>query len=424
MERNIQTTSDPRAPRTLKGKLVKVGPGLAMAAAGIGVTDLITSIVVGETYGMTFLWAVIVGSIIKYFLNEGIGRWHLVTGKTILDGWHSLGQWATGYFTVYVVVWGFVVGATAAMTCGMAMHAMFPVLPVWGWAIVHSLVGFGLVYIGRYQLFERIMSGLVVIMFLTIVGTACFFLPTVPELLNGLVPRVPKGSLFLAIGLVSGVGATVTMTSYGYWLKEKNWKGEEWVPMMRLDLKVGYAIAGLFCAASLIIGAQFLFGDPVGIRGNEGLVTLANMFGGEFGSPLYWMFLIAFWTTCFSSLLGIWNGIPYLFADFIYTIRAEKQHREKKMVSETDPAYRLYLLWLTFPPMILFAFGKPVELVIVFSVLGAVFMPFLAVTLLILLNSKEMSPDARNKLVSNAVLFGSLILFVVMGIQELIGLFG
>ncbi|RYL97424.1 divalent metal cation transporter [Sporolactobacillus sp. THM7-7] len=403
---------------------MKVGPGLVAAAAGVGAPDLVASIVVGKTYGMVFLWAIVIGSIIKYSLNEGVGRWHLATGKTILDGWHSLGPWATGYFSVYAIIWGFVYGATAAMTSGMAMHAMFPVFPIWGWAVVHSLAGFILVYIGRYQLFERIMTALVFMMFVTIVGTACFFLPGIPELLNGLVPRVPEGSLFLALGLIGGIGGTMTMASYGYWLKEKEWKGKEWVPMMKLDSKVGYTLTGLFCVASLIIGAQFLAGSAVEIRGNEGLVTLAQMLGDRFGTPLYWLFLLAFWTSSFSSLLGVWNGVPYLFADFIHTVRVKKQNgRKKKPVSEKDPAYRFYLFWLTFPPMLLYAFGKPVELIIIFGVLRSLFMPFLAVTLMLLLNSGRVDPSVRNKSFANIVLGASLLLFAILGVNELISLF-
>jgi hypothetical protein len=42
--------------------------------------------------------------------------------------------------------------------------------------------------------------------------------------------------------------------------------------------------------------------------------------------------------------------------------------------------------------MILLAFGEPVLLVIVYASLGALFLPFLAITLLILLNSQRVGP--------------------------------
>lgn len=409
-------------PTTMGEKLKHVGPGLVVAATGVGTADLITSIVIGTTFGMTFVWAIIVGSILKYFLNEGVGRWHLASGKTILDGWHSLGKWATGYFGVYSIIWGFVYGAAAASTSGMAMHAMFPIMPLWAWAIIHSIVGFLLIWSGRYLLFERIMTVLIGIMFITIIGTAVMFLPSFSDFALGFVPRIPDGSFLLMIGLIGGVGGTITMASYGYWLAEKKWEGKEWIPTMRIDAKVAYTLTAIFTLAGLVIGAEFLGGTGVSIRDDEGLVKLADMLGDEFGTPMRWMFLVAFWSAAYTSLLGVWNGVPYLFADFIKTIR-NKKGPGKQIVSETEPAYRFYLAWLTFPPMILFYFGKPVELIIIYGALGSLFMPFLAISLLYLLNSKEVAQELRNKWVPNLVLVGCLIMFAFLGIDQLIKIF-
>ena len=408
-------------PKTFGEKLKNIGPGIVVAATGAGTADLITSLVIGTQFGMTFVWAIIVGSVLKYFLNEGVGRWYLATGKTILDGWHQLGKWATGYFGVYSIIWGFVYGAAAASTSGMAMHAMFPIMPIWAWAIIHGVVGFVLIWIGRYLLFEKVMTVLIAVMFITIIGTAALFLPSFRDFTFGLVPRVPQGSFILMLGLIGGVGGTITMASYGYWLREKGWKGKQWIAAMRTDAKIAYILTGLFTLAGLIIGAQFLMGTGVSIRDDEGLIKLAEMLGAEFGTPMRWMFLIAFWSAAYSSLLGVWNGVPYLFADFIKTVR--KRTGEKEEVTTKDPAYRFYLLWLTFPPMILFYFGKPVELIILYGALGALFMPFLALSLLFLLNSKSVELESRNKWVPNTVLVGCLLMFGYLGIQELVKLF-
>ncbi|MCP3740484.1 Nramp family divalent metal transporter [Rossellomorea sp. BNER] len=411
------------APVTFSDKLKKVGPGIVVAATGVGTADLITSIVIGTSFGTTFVWAIIVGAILKYFLNEGVGRWYLATGKTMLDGWHSMGKWATGYFGVYSVIWGFVYGAAAASTSAMAMHAMFPIMPLWAWAIIHSIVGFLLVWTGRYLLFERVMTVLIGIMFITIIGTAFLFLPSIGDFAYGFVPRIPDGSFMLMLGLIGGVGGTITMASYGYWLSEKGWSGKGWIATMRTDGKVAYTLTAIFTLAGLIIGAQFLAGTGVSIRDDEGLITLAEMLGAEFGTPMRWLFLIAFWSAAYSSLLGVWNGVPYLFADFVKTVRKKKKEG-KQPVSETEPAYRAYLAWLTFPPMILFYFGKPVELIIIYGALGALFMPFLAISLLVLLNSKQVSLDFRNKWAPNLVFISCLIMFSYLGITKLIDIFG
>ena len=71
--------------------------------------------------------------------------------------------------------------------------------------------------------------------------------------------------------------------------------------------------------------------------------------------------------------------------------------------------------------MVLLAFGEPIALVIIYASLGALFLPFLAITLLLLLNSSRVAPEYRNRLVTNVLLAVSVIPFIVVGVQEVLG---
>ncbi|MFS0559839.1 Nramp family divalent metal transporter [Terribacillus sp. 179-K 1B1 HS] len=415
--------ASPTPPKTFGQKLRNVGPGFVTAATGVGTGDLIAALVAGSGFGMMLGWAIILGSIIKYFLTEGVGRWHLATGKTILQGWHSLGKWATGYFGVYAIVWGILYGAAAGSTSALMMRSMFPIMPLWAWAIVHLLAGFALIWTGKYMLFEKVMLVFIGIMFVTVVGTAVILLPDIGNIIQGIViPKMDAGSFLLVMGLIGGVGGTITMASYGYWLQEKKWKGKAWVSMMRVDNSVAYVVTAIFTLSLMVIGAEFLHSSNIKIDGEEGLITLSGMLGEEFNGAVSWMFMIGAWSAAFSSLLGVWNGVPYLFADFLRTIRKNGQSQDKP-VSEKDPAYRFYLIWLTFPPMLLLFFGKPVGLVLLQGALGALLMPFLAITLIWLLNSKRVEPDYRNGWITNGVLGISILLFGALMVNELINLF-
>ena len=85
-----------------------IGPGLLVAATGVGAGDLVAALVAGSRYGLNFVWAIVLGVAVKFALNEGVGRYHLVTGETFLEGIDSLGRWATGFFGGYTVIWGLV----------------------------------------------------------------------------------------------------------------------------------------------------------------------------------------------------------------------------------------------------------------------------------------------------------------------------
>jgi Mn2+/Fe2+ NRAMP family transporter len=69
-----------------------IGPGLVVAATGVGAADMVATLVAGSRYGYGLLWAVILGVILKIVLVEGAGRYSLATGYTIFEGWRSLGR--------------------------------------------------------------------------------------------------------------------------------------------------------------------------------------------------------------------------------------------------------------------------------------------------------------------------------------------
>lgn len=374
----------------------------------------------GTKFGTTFIWAIIIGAVIKYYLNEGIGRFQLASGHTILQGWKSLGLWTLIYFGIYIIIWGFIYGAAGTSSAAMAATAIFPQFSLHTWAILHAIFALLLVWIGRYQFFENIMALLTGIMFLTIVGSAVIVLPQLDQMAMGLVPRVPSGSIFYALGLIGGVGGSITIASYGYWIREKKWMGPPWIPVMRIDATVAYTLTAVFTLSLLIVGAEFLFGTGILLEDEEGLIKLAHLLGVNFGETVRWLFLAGFWSASFTSVLGVFNGVPYLFADLIRHLRKQIPSDDLNYISVRDPYYRGFLLWLTFPPMLLLFLDKPVSLVILYGVLGSLFMPFLSVTLLILLNSDKITPDYRNRWWNNTVLLISLLLFVVLAVVQLL----
>ena len=75
-----------------------IGPGLVVAATGVGAADLVATLVAGSKYGYALLWCAVLGCLMKIVLVEGAGRYSLATGRTIFEGWRTLGIWTTWYF--------------------------------------------------------------------------------------------------------------------------------------------------------------------------------------------------------------------------------------------------------------------------------------------------------------------------------------
>jgi len=413
---DLELSSTELAPPASRWKAI--GPGIVAAATGVGAGDLVATLAAGSKFGYTLLWAVVLGVLVKIALGEAVGRYHLATGSTLLRGWRSLGVWTSWYFGVYIVVWGFSYGAAIMTATGMPLNAMLPQLSTSQWGALNAVIGLALTWFGGYRFFERVMTFLVGVMFVSVVGVAMLLLPDVPQMLMGLKPYQPDESLLYTLGLLGGVGGTITMAAYGYWFGAKGWRGANWMPIMRLDNGVSYLITGIFVIAMMVVGTELLFVMHISIaEGEKGLIDLGGVLRQRFGPVVWATFLIGFWATSMTSLLGVWNGVSLMFSDFVR--HARNQPDLKGEAATRTREFRAYMLWLTFPPMLVIFFGSgdPVKRVLIYGVLGAVFMPFLAGTLLWLLN-RHVAKEYRNGWLSNLMLTISLVLFGVLCCSE------
>ncbi|WP_156117970.1 Nramp family divalent metal transporter [Paracoccus sp. PAMC 22219] len=395
-----------------------VGPGLVVAATGVGAADLIATTVAGSKYGYALLWAVIAGCIMKIVLVEGAGRYTLATGNTIFEGWSTLGRWTSWYFGPYIVIWGFVYGAAAMAGTGLALTSLMPFLGVPAWGILSGLLGLALVWSGRYDLFERVLTAMVILMFVAMVLAAAATLPNLGEVLTGLVPMIPDGAMINVLSVAGGVGGTITLAAYGYWLREKGWDSPRFMSVMRIDNAVAYLVTGLFVVATLIVGAELLYSAGIAIGGgDQGMVDLSRVLNERYGTWLSKLFLVGFFAASFSSLIGVWNGVSLMFADFLGHVQGKAHGHPDRMSG--GRYYRAYVLWLTVPPMAMLFLGQPIFLILAYGVLGALFMPFMSVTLLWILNTDRVPPEWRNKLLTNILLVICTLAFAALAADQL-----
>ena len=411
-------------PRRIGEVLRTIGPGLAIAATGVGAGDLLAAMLAGAGFGTTLIWVIVVGAALKFGLNEGVARWQLATGTTLLEGWcRYLGWPMKAYFLVYLVLWSFIVAGGLMSACGVAAHALWPVLSIRSWGIVHSLVALALVAAGRYAFFETVMKVLIGLMTLTLLVSVTMVGPDLGSVLRGLVPTLPPGSAAATLSLMGGVGGSVTLLAYGYWIREKGWRGSDSLGIVRIDLTVGYVLTGLFGIAMLLLAAAVLGGSGTLPEGSQSLIACGDAireattqrFGATAGGTAAMVFLVGVWGAIFTSTLGVWNGVPYIFADFLNTLRGS--YGEK--VNTTASAYRGFLLFLALPPMALLFLDRPMWIIKIYTLTGGLFMPLLAGTLLWLNSRRSLVGEMRNRYVATSTLVLALALFVLIAIRQL-----
>ena len=200
------------------GLIRAIGPGLLIAATGVGAGDLATGAFSGSQLGVAVLWAVVVGAFLKFVLTEGLARWQIATGETLLEGAiRRLGPVVKAVFGIYLIGWSFFVGAALISACGVTASSLIPVFedPVVGkvvFGVILSLLGMALALIGGYRLFEKVMAISIGIMFITVVTTAVMLRPDWSAVLRGaLIPTIPdvEAAVPWTVALIGGVGGTL-----------------------------------------------------------------------------------------------------------------------------------------------------------------------------------------------------------------------
>ncbi len=413
--------------------LSTIGPGILVAATGVGAGDLATATLAGNALGTGVLWAVLVGASMKFLLNEGLARWQLATGTTLLEGcFQHLGAPARWIFMVYMTIWSYLLGMALMSACGVTMHAMLPIYSdltsakiIFG--TLHSAVAVGLILLGGYRLFEKIMSICAGIMFGVICATMIVLRPDYSEVLTGMfiptIPKIGEGGLAWTIAILGGIGGTVTMLCYGYWIREEGRTSAADLPLCRIDLGIGYLMTAIFGLGMIIIGSRL--GHVEG-AGATLIVQVADMLRNDLGAvgpAARWAFLIGAWGAVFSSLLGVWQSVPYLFVDCWRMI-----NRPQKSTASTSsnctastnwlhsPAYRYHLLAIAIVPITGLFFFDFKSAMKVNGIVGALFIPMLGIVLLLLNgNAQLIGHSQRNSWIITFLLMATLVLFLAAG---------
>jgi len=358
------------------------GPGLIVAATGIGSGDVVSATVGGANYGVVLLWGIALGAFFKFVLSEGIARWQLATGTTALEGWaEHLPAWVKFYFGAYLVFWTVAVSAALTNATGLGISNLTggAISQPWG-AVLHSLVGFTFVWLGGYSAFERLMK--------------------------------------LLVGVIGG---SITMLSYNSGMREEKIDTPGYLGYVRGDIAVAYFFTAIFGISIMLIADQAFYRAGATITDAQAVPKMAEMLGTLLGPFGVYAYSVGFWAAVFASLLGVWQSVPYLYADFYGVLKKVPHAARQRLTQVTSTPYRLALVFITLVPLPFAFIRRPILVIVTYTIIGSFFVPFLAATLLYLNNRvKWTAAVPRNHWTTNAVLVAILILFAIVGAQEII----
>jgi manganese transport protein len=429
------------APTSLKDALRQIGPGLIISASIVGSGELIVTPKLGASAGFTLLWFIILGCILKVFLQIELGRFTLARGLTTLEtlnlvpgprvvvSW-MVWFWLLMFATSFLQIAGMVGGVVDIFSLGGVTVAK----PVLG--VVVTVVTAVMLVIGRYTVVES-LSTLFVAAFTICTAAAVIalqftsFAITPANLVEGFSFNLPDSFTvaFAAFGII-GVGAS-ELIYYPYWCLEKGYarhvgpadgtperaeRARGWIRVMELDAWVSCIVYTTATLAFYLLGAAILHAKKLDVTNADMISVLSHMYQETFGAWSLWLFLIGAFAVLYSTIFVATASNARLLADALEVFRVKRhgspadRQRTVRWLCAIVPAIwgALYLLW-----------KAPLTLVFIGAVAQGLMIPFLALGAL-WLQYRQSDAATRTGPVKRMALWVSVLAMVAVGAYQVV----
>jgi len=268
--------------------------------------------------------------------------------------------------------------------------------------------------VGRYERFLSVIKWLVGLKFGAIMASALLIVLWSGADWSHAGARSAFSTAY-TLSLIGGVGGTVTLLSYGYWMREAGWQDPNKLPAARTDLTLSFSLVFIFCMSMIFLATQIDWQGQILDEGPRLCLLLADRIGREIGPIGRGVFLAGFWGAAFSSVMGVYHGVPFLFDDMVHLWRRQERGGQQGTM------YRSWAVYLALAAISALVFGRPVWLVFAYTVVGSMFFPFVISTLLYLNNSTRIVRQERNGLLVNGVLGAALLLYLYLAVRAFAG---
>ena len=383
-------------------------PGIFLLGFNIGTGSVTAMAVAGAEHGMSLLWAIVISCLCTFFMINLYGRYTLITGETALQAFRKHIHPAVGVF--------FIVALTAGVS-GSVMGVMGIVAEIcyeWSKSMVDEGIAplyFAILFIaliyyifwnGSIEFFERSLAVIVAVMAVCFVVNFFIMMPPPIEILDGLIPGIPKvaagsdksGLLVIAamVGTTVFSGLFIIRTTL---VKEAGWTLADY-KKQRNDAIVSVALMFIISASIMAAAAGTLYAEGVGLSKASQMITLLEPLAGSMATSIFAIGLVAAGVSSqFPNVLML----PWLICDFTNT------KRDMKL-----PKYRLLVLGISLLGLVVPIFeARPVSVMIVSQAFNAVILPVTVGCIFYLSNRKDLMKQHKNTAVANSILLAIFI---------------
>lgn len=403
--------------------LLSFGPGIFAIGYTIGTGSVTSMIVAGNSFGMDLLWVLFFSCLFSGVLIYVSGHYYLVTKETVLFAVKKhlpLGRaFAIAIIlTVGIGQWNSLVGILGITSNvifeilqlnfpGLSQHEYMLVL---GLAVIIIGTFYILLLTGSYTLFEKILALFVSMMGLSFVFTLFFVFPLPIEILQGLIPKIPKveGAGILLAAFVGTTMAAATFLSRPLFIQGKGWDLQN-AKTQRNDSIVAAILIFIISGSIMAVASGSLHGSGTEITH---VLDMSGALEPSVGKFAVTIFFAGTLSAGLSSIFPCLLIVPLMLSDF-----------SSGKLDLTSKRFRVItgvasLLALSIP---IFGFN-PIKGQIVTQVFNVFGLPLVVISLIVLWNRKAMKPHNKNWMI-NVALVLALIFALIITINGLNDLF-
>ncbi len=396
-----------------KTRKSRFGPGFLVTAAFIGPGTVTTCSIAGADFGYSLIYILVFATATTIILQEMAGRLSLGSG---LDLGQSLREYPSSKFakiifislTISAISFGCAAYEAGNLIGGSLGLEMITSLPHKIWVLLISAASIGLLGLKKYRIIEKALISLVFLMSASFITALIIIKPNLTLILKGLVPSLPKNSLFIVLALIG-----TTVVPYNLFLHssavKKKWRSRTHLKDFRKDLILSICLGG-FISACIIITSSVAFFQK-GIHIDSG-AQMAQQLKPLFGPLTNFLFGLGFFAAGMSSAITA----PYAAAFASSGVLGWKEENTK--------SFRLVWMGVILAGIIVSMFDfNPISVIVFAQVANGIILPVASLFLLIVLNDKkrmkEMANDSKKNLLGIAVIS----IVSLIGIWNIIKLF-
>ncbi len=387
-----------------------IGPGLFLIGYNIGTGSVTTMAKTGAEHGMTLFWALVLSCIFTYVLMVAYGKVTLVTGNTILFNFRKWFKWGK-FLSIYIMI-ALILGELLALMGVMGIVAdlvqegvrlAFDDLEVHrGWIILtFSVLLYILLWYGRYQIFERVLTVLVLLMGLSFMVVFFLIKPDWSALAAGLMPSIPDtpGALGLIAAIAGTTCSAAVFVMRSTVVAEKGW-GVADLDTEKRDAAVSAFMMLFLSGIIMAVGAGTL--HVMGLKLDE-TVEMIHLLAPIGGKAAALILILGITGAGLSTVFPIVLIAPWLFADYMGKPRNIHSFQSRMLI----------LIALFFAFGTVFLSERPPALMVFSQAFQACILPAVAIPVFWLINQRTIMQEHRAGLSLNFGLI-AVILFSLL----------